>query len=83
MLWTKVSGNVVHIGCYVQGPYSKKMHVVAMHKGFKVIDFLWINFGCYLHGFQVIATASVAICKGFKATEIVCIVSVAICKDSK
>ncbi len=51
MLWTKVSGNVVRIGCYVQGLYSKKMRVVAMHKGFKVIDFLWINFGCYLQGF--------------------------------
>jgi nucleoside-triphosphatase THEP1 len=51
MLWTKVSGNVVRIGCYVQGLYSKKMHVVAMRKGFKVIDFLWINFGCYLQGF--------------------------------
>ena len=43
------------------------MHVVAVHTGFKVIEFLWINFGCYLQEFELIAQALVAICKGFKA----------------
>ena len=42
------------------------MALVAICKGFKVIAIVWIGFGCYVQGFQVIAMALVAICKGFK-----------------
>jgi hypothetical protein len=66
MLWTKVSGNVVRIGCYVQGLYSKKNACGCYAQGFQgylfFVDQLWMlsarvlsdchGFGCHLQGFQ-------------------------------
>ena len=66
----------------MQGFFLKKLHVLAMHKGYEATAILCIISDCYLQGFQMIPVACNGICKGFKQSHVVLIVQAKVFIDS-